>query len=98
MRLLAGHVDEQIRKRAKQLLGRMLASSRAEILKQYEVALERDGDRDRGPAVFKKVCAVCHQLQGVGHAIGPNLVAMCNRGHPHQCVESCPGGPSTLFK
>ena len=30
--------------------------------------------------LFKKVCAACHQLGGVGHPTGPNLATMRNRG------------------
>ena len=38
------------------------------------------GDATRGKELFKKICAACHQIQGVGHATGPNLAAMKNRG------------------
>jgi putative heme-binding domain-containing protein len=39
-----------------------------------------EGDIARGQKVFQKICANCHQLQGQGFAIGPNLAAMRNRG------------------
>src|SRR5204863_7943923 len=37
-------------------------------------------DVARGKAVFKKECSVCHQLEGVGNAIGADLSAIRDRG------------------
>jgi putative heme-binding domain-containing protein len=30
--------------------------------------------------VFEKNCSPCHEVAGIGHAVGPNLAAMVNRG------------------
>ena len=35
---------------------------------------------DRGRAVFEKACAVCHQLDGKGAIVGPQLDGVGNRG------------------
>ncbi|MCE9533502.1 MAG: c-type cytochrome, partial [Planctomycetes bacterium] len=51
-----------------------------EVLTNYRPALETTGDKERGKEVFKKNCAACHKLQGIGHELGPNLAAMKNRG------------------
>jgi putative heme-binding domain-containing protein len=37
------------------------------------------GDRERGQRVFQRVCATCHQLQGIGHSVGPSLANLSNR-------------------
>jgi putative heme-binding domain-containing protein len=50
------------------------------LLRRYQAALTMQGDAVRGKAVFKKTCAACHLAEGQGHAIGPNLAAMKNRG------------------
>ncbi len=42
--------------------------------------LALEGDADRGKLPFKKVCAACHKVEGVGHEIGPNLATIKNRG------------------
>jgi putative membrane-bound dehydrogenase-like protein len=76
---LSTHSDPQLRERAVQL-GQSLRGNRQEILQQYQPALEMEGDVSRGQKVFQKICANCHQLQGQGFAIGPNLAAMRNRG------------------
>ena len=70
-------------KRAQQIDSILLrpgSSDRAKLIKEYSAALTIDGDATKGRQVFNKHCTVCHQLNGEGHAIGPNLVAMKNRG------------------
>ena len=37
-------------------------------------------DTERGKRLFKEHCSVCHIVEGVGNAIGPNLVAVQTRG------------------
>jgi putative heme-binding domain-containing protein len=34
------------------------------------------GDSSRGLQIFSKTCATCHQLGGVGHAVGPDLASV----------------------
>lgn len=55
-------------------------SDRKAILDAYRTALTIEGDQAKGEKVFGKNCAACHQLNGKGHPIGPNLAAMKNRG------------------
>ncbi|TWT34348.1 PVC-type heme-binding CxxCH protein [Blastopirellula retiformator] len=55
-------------------------SDRDAVVKSYREALELSGDVKRGETVFVKNCSSCHQLNGKGHPIGPNLAAMKNRG------------------
>ena len=38
--------------------------------------LELKGDVKAGKAVFAKQCSACHKLDGVGHDVGPNLLAV----------------------
>lgn len=80
MKLLASHADDSIKKRAAKLLESTQSSDRNSLLVDYRASLELQGDTTRGKAVFTKVCSTCHQLEGVGHAIAPNLAAMQNRG------------------
>ncbi len=53
---------------------------RGEVVEAYRAALTLPGDKERGREVFKKICAACHKLDGLGHEVGPNLAAMQNRG------------------
>ncbi|CAE7333362.1 unnamed protein product [Symbiodinium sp. CCMP2456] len=71
--------DEQSGKLADILKGQT-NSDRAKIVSDYRAALSLNGNVERGQAVFTKHCTACHQYQGQGHPIGPNLAAMKNRG------------------
>ncbi|HWY85800.1 MAG TPA: PVC-type heme-binding CxxCH protein, partial [Gemmataceae bacterium] len=47
--------------------------NRQKVLKDYQDVLALPGDRRRGQTIFAKTCAACHQLEGAGHAVGPDL-------------------------
>ncbi len=77
---LATSKDEAIRTRAEKALSAAINSNRQQVLDQYlNAALELTTDISRGKAVFAKRCANCHRLEGVGHAVGPDLAALNNR-------------------
>ena len=79
-RLLASHANPAIREQAEKLLAKSQVGRRTDVLNAYREVSSTKGDGSRGKEVFKKVCATCHQLQGVGYPTGPNLAAMRNRG------------------
>lgn len=56
------------------------AARREEIVAQYREALSMPVDVERGREVFKKSCSACHLVQGVGHELGPSLMAIKSRG------------------
>jgi putative heme-binding domain-containing protein len=71
--------DPAVRDLARSLFEQSPAQ-REQVLKQYQGALNMEGDRGRGKEVFKRVCSKCHALDGVGVAVGPNLGTV--RNHP----------------
>ena len=77
---LASIPDDAIRSRAIRLLETMSSSTRDEVLRSYKVALTLKADREKGAALFKQHCSVCHQIGTVGYQVGPNLATMKNRG------------------
>jgi putative heme-binding domain-containing protein len=77
---LAEHGDERLRTLAQTLLQRLALGRRQDVVAAYQHALTLPGDAARGKEVFKKVCAACHRLEGVGFEIGPNLATLKNRG------------------
>jgi len=79
-KLLSESKNKEIRELAKKLAAANRPADRLEVLNAYRPALETVADAVRGKEVFKKNCAACHKLQGVGHELGPNLAAMKNRG------------------
>jgi putative heme-binding domain-containing protein len=49
--------------------------------------LRRPGDVADGQAIFKRQCAQCHQVAGVGAKIGPQLDGIGNRGLDRVCED-----------
>ncbi|HSD30207.1 MAG TPA: PVC-type heme-binding CxxCH protein, partial [Vicinamibacteria bacterium] len=64
--------DPEIRRLGRPLL-EATPGDREAVRKRYEAALDRSGDVARGRAVFGRVCAKCHALDGVGSEVGPDL-------------------------
>jgi putative heme-binding domain-containing protein len=85
-RLLA-HKDATVRGRAAKLFEGGSNPDRRKVLAAYREALTLPGDRARGKIVFAKNCAACHQLEGVGHAVGPDLAAMTNKSASYLLEE-----------
>ena len=77
---LLSHADADIRAKAKKLLDLSGATPRSEVVAAHLDLLKLKGDATRGKENFKKICAACHQVQGVGTQLGPNLAAMRTRG------------------
>ena len=69
------------RSRAQKIVdsGAVPSRDRAQVVAAYRPALEMAGDRERGREVFAKTCATCHQAEGRGIDVGPNLATVTNR-------------------
>jgi putative heme-binding domain-containing protein len=80
LKLLATHADAEIRQRAEALVASLNLGRRQDVVEQYRDVLELKGDASRGKGAFKKVCAACHRIEGVGQEIAPNLATLQNRG------------------
>ncbi len=78
---LRNHADPAVRASAQKVLasGAVRARSRAEVIAAFQPSLSLTGSRDPGREVFKKVCATCHQAEGQGVDVGPNLATVANR-------------------
>ena len=44
---------------------------RAKVVEQFRPALAKRGKAELGRKIFEQRCGACHQLGGVGQAIGP---------------------------
>jgi putative heme-binding domain-containing protein len=80
LKQLASHKDAAIRQRAEKLLAGLKLSRRQDVVDAHRDVLEMAGDAERGQAAFKKVCAACHRVEGVGQELGPNLATVKSRG------------------
>ena len=52
---------------------------RAKVLEEYKPVLAMKGNAGRGAGHFAKLCASCHQLNGMGYAVGPDLRTLTDR-------------------
>ena len=57
------------------------SSNRQAVIDEYRAALATPGNAARGKAVFKKSCSVCHRLEEVGTAVGPDLAALTDKSN-----------------
>jgi putative membrane-bound dehydrogenase-like protein len=93
LRILVEHRTGEIRRLAQSIAaGRVTTSAeRAEIVERYRAALAtlaadattnpmHKPDATAGKQLFAKHCATCHRLENAGHAVGPDLAAIGNRG------------------
>ncbi|MCH5378291.1 MAG: c-type cytochrome, partial [Planctomycetes bacterium] len=72
--------DAVIRRRAEQLLSaEARPPERREVLDRYRQALAAARNAQRGLQVFEKQCSKCHQAQGRGYVVGPDLSATTRR-------------------
>ncbi|MGE0756312.1 MAG: PVC-type heme-binding CxxCH protein [Pirellulaceae bacterium] len=72
--------DASLRERAVRLLSPSRAGRRADVVAAYRPVLELSGDVSRGRDVFRRICAACHQAEGIGHELGPQLATFTHRG------------------
>ncbi|MCA9230369.1 MAG: neutral/alkaline non-lysosomal ceramidase N-terminal domain-containing protein [Planctomycetales bacterium] len=73
---LLGYPVPRVRAAALEIFGDGSASSRAQVLVDYEAAASLEGDVANGARQFTKTCAVCHRHGTIGTEVGPNLAAL----------------------
>ena len=61
------------------MLGGDVTTIRAKVVADYQDVLKLTGDTNRGLAVFKMKCSVCHRVGEVGHQVAPNLASVQNK-------------------
>ena len=71
--------DAALRQRAAARMAKFAPPQRSEALARYQAALELVADERRGAAVFVRNCQTCHQRQGQGHRVGPDLSGIAGR-------------------
>jgi putative membrane-bound dehydrogenase-like protein len=65
--------DAEVKARANKLFANAISPDRDVVVQKYRSALKMSADQKRGAGVFERNCTVCHQMQGVGAKIGPDL-------------------------
>ena len=76
---LLDHRSKDVAGRAAKVLASDLNSDRAKLVADYLPAVRNGTDVQLGSQLFKKLCATCHKLGDVGHAVGPDLVSLTDK-------------------
>jgi putative heme-binding domain-containing protein len=84
---LATHKDAEVRARAARLFASSINPDRQKIVTAYQDALKLNGDANHGRLVFTKTCSVCHQLEKIGHVVGPDLAQLANKSPAYLLQE-----------
>ncbi len=72
--------DDGLRKRAQAVLETSLEGGRGLVIAQYP-KISTKGDPIKGREHFKKECAGCHRLDGMGFEVGPDLAMVTGKGY-----------------
>ena len=72
-RRLTAAPDATLAARAKKVLKDSLPAARKGVIDAYRPALGLTADVGRGKEVFRKNCAACHAVAGVGANVGPDV-------------------------
>lgn len=71
--------DSKIRELAENIFEDPSIGDRGEVVSKYYESTTLDGDIVKGKATFKQLCSECHQLEGVGSNVGPDLLSFSSR-------------------
>ncbi|MBX9582735.1 MAG: c-type cytochrome [Gemmataceae bacterium] len=72
---LKTHPAAEVRAKAAAVLAAAVNSDRVKVVAEYTKSIDLTPDPARGKELFQAHCAACHRLDGVGHEVGPNLLA-----------------------
>ena len=70
---LLRHADPRLRARAGELLAAALPADRAQVVAQYQAALDLNADPQHGREIFRKNCAGCHRIGDLGVDVAPSI-------------------------
>lgn len=76
---LTGHANAEVAKRAEVIFRQLAAGTspaKDELIARLLPDVSVTGDVAKGKITFQQSCALCHQLEGVGHNVGPTLVGI----------------------
>jgi putative heme-binding domain-containing protein len=76
---LLAHASASVRSRAAKLLANGNRPDRGAVISSLRKAINLEGNRERGRAVFIKTCSTCHKAEGQGTDVGANLATVTGR-------------------
>jgi len=76
---LLKHRDKSVAAKAEELFKNLTGGDRMKVYEEYKSILALKGNSPSGHAIFTKTCAQCHQLDGEGAKVGPDLTGIRNQ-------------------
>ncbi|NOX99511.1 MAG: c-type cytochrome [Verrucomicrobia bacterium] len=73
---LIRYKDKKIQARAEKIFKSSTNNNREAVVDKFASSLKLKGDPAKGKPLFAALCSVCHQLDGIGRHIGPDLTAL----------------------
>jgi putative membrane-bound dehydrogenase-like protein len=73
---LLRHSNAGIKDRSAKIFAGAANTNREAVVNSMSPSLDLKGDPTKGRELFTAVCSVCHQLDGIGRHIGPDLTAL----------------------
>jgi putative heme-binding domain-containing protein len=71
--------NQAVRERAEALFANdVVNKDRQKVIDAFAASLDVQGDSAKGRPLFEKLCASCHKLGEVGHAVGPDLAGLAD--------------------
>jgi putative membrane-bound dehydrogenase-like protein len=71
--------DKELQARAVKILKSAAGGDRDAVVGRYQSALDLAGEAKAGAALFARHCLTCHQMQGKGARVGPDLSGIASR-------------------
>ncbi len=87
IKFLKNHRDDGLRARAQKLLAAVAVARRDDVVKSFQPALALAGNPARGKKIYTERCASCHRYDGMGFALGPDMVTVKNSGKEKMLVN-----------
>jgi putative heme-binding domain-containing protein len=81
---LLKHESKRVRDLAQKIFSQTSSPNRAKAIEQFRAAIHLSGDIAHGKEVFGKLCSTCHQLDGIGNQVGPDLKSVAE--HPAEKI------------
>jgi putative membrane-bound dehydrogenase-like protein len=76
---LSFNSDETIRELAETAFSQFTTSNREQLVQDYQPTLNLEGDPVAGRGHFSSRCATCHNMDGIGVDVGPNLSSLSDK-------------------
>ncbi len=89
--------DARIAELAEAAFGHFANSDRRKLVRDYQKAINLAGNPEAGRGHFSSLCATCHNMDGMGVEVGPDLTALSDKSpqalltailDPNQAVEN----------